>query len=116
MTDKWIEVDPEKVNPPRTESLDGVEVTVLMSPYDIPRALKGEYNEREQRFLIEFRYLGEEDTYEDTPHEHVTLENERRRLGAFPEGDKDGPLLHVRRFNSDGAHCLPHTSLFARTT
>jgi hypothetical protein len=73
LTSKWIEVDPKAVNLPKTEKLDGVEVTVMMSPYDVPQALRGRYDDTSRRFVIEFRYLGEEETRDETHREHVVL-------------------------------------------
>jgi hypothetical protein len=90
LTSKWIEVDPGSVNPPKTEKLDGVEVTVLMSPYDVPQALRGRYDETKKRFAIEFRYLGEEDTRDEVYGEHVVLqlgENSGRLYGIVLDVD-----------------------------
>lgn len=73
MTTKWIEVDPNLVNPPKREKVDGAEVTVLMSPYDIPTALRGYFDEDRDRFVIEFRYLADEDKKKESPRPHITL-------------------------------------------
>jgi hypothetical protein len=94
LTSKWIEVDPQAVNLPRTTKLDGVEVTVMMSPYDVPQALRGEYEEKNKRFVIEFRYLGEEDTRDELYNEHVTL-----RLGKH-SGRLYGIELDVDAMNA----------------
>ena len=60
----WVEVDWEKLNPPRQEQIDGVGVTVYFSPYDMPEAVKGEDNDAKDRFVIRFQYLGGEEPVE----------------------------------------------------
>jgi hypothetical protein len=57
----WVEVDWEKLNQPRSEKINGIEVTVYFSPYDMPEEVKGEYRDTDQRFAIQFRYLGGEE-------------------------------------------------------
>jgi hypothetical protein len=44
-----------------------------MSPYDVPQALRGRYDKAAKRFVIEFRYLGDEDTRDESGGEHVVL-------------------------------------------
>lgn len=90
MTSKWIQVDPGTVNLPKTERLDGVEVTVMMSPYDVPQALRGRYDEKQQRFVVEFRYIGEEKQRDEPYGEHIVLrlgENSGRLYGIVMDVD-----------------------------
>jgi len=63
MTDKkthvWI--NPERLDKfSTTEKCDGIELVVRLSPYDVPRAVSGEYVQPDGLFVIEFQYLGEE--------------------------------------------------------
>lgn len=71
---KWTQVNWEQLNQPRQEEIRDVEVTVYFSPYDMPEAVKGEYDDKTRRFLIQFRYLGGEEPidYRDQD-EHITL-------------------------------------------
>jgi len=69
----WIQVDPSTLAKPTNETLDGIEVTLMTSPYDIPEAFRGFYDRRLERFVIEFKYLAEEPTRRETPHKHVAL-------------------------------------------
>jgi len=90
LTSEWIEVDPSAVNPPKTEELDGVEVTVLMSPYDIPKALRGRYDKSSKRFVIEFHYIGDEATRDEPSEGHLVLrlgKNSGRLYGIILDVD-----------------------------
>lgn len=54
----WVSVDWDELNQPRHEKLNGVDVTVFFSPYDMPEAISGEYDAARKRFVIRFKYLG----------------------------------------------------------
>lgn len=70
----WFQVDWEKLNQPRPGQIKGVEVTVYFSPYDMPEAVKGEYDTVKGRFAIRFRYLGGEEPIEyRDPDEDIQL-------------------------------------------
>jgi len=58
---EWIQVNQKELNVPRTETRNGVEVQVFVSPYDIPEAVRGAYDKRVNRFAIEFKYLADEE-------------------------------------------------------
>lgn len=59
---EWIELDPDILNESTPQLNDnGVEVVVGLSPFDIPEAVRGYMNAQLNRFVIEFRYLGEEE-------------------------------------------------------
>jgi hypothetical protein len=71
---KWVQVDWEKLNQPRQQTINGVEVTVYLSPYDMPEAVKGEYNDAKDRFVVRFQYLGGKEPIEyRSEDEHVQL-------------------------------------------
>jgi len=57
---EWIRVEGGKYNLPRKEILRGVEVNVFMSPYDVPQGVRGEFDEKLNRFQITFEYISEE--------------------------------------------------------
>jgi len=54
----WIQLDPETLNRVTTEHVDGIEISVGMSPYDLPDGVRGRYSKQIDRFVIRFRYLG----------------------------------------------------------
>ncbi|WP_437187611.1 hypothetical protein SH668x_001014 [Planctomicrobium sp. SH668] len=54
----WIQLNPDSLNKVTTESHSGVTVTIGMSPYDLPEAVRGKNQERIGRFVIYFKYLG----------------------------------------------------------
>ncbi len=41
-------------------NVGGMELTVEVSPYSVPKAVVGRYDERKGRFVIEFKYIDEE--------------------------------------------------------
>jgi hypothetical protein len=68
----WLKIDPRQVHvPPEVENVHGVEIQVFVSPYDIPKAIRGEYDKRERRFIIDFDYLDQE-PLKELPEKHVT--------------------------------------------
>ena len=53
---------------------DGVHITLVMSPFDIPEAVRGSYDDESGLFSIEFRYpVMEKKTTRAAGAEHVTL-------------------------------------------
>ena len=57
---EWVRIDAEKLNTSQPQAIRGVDITVRMSPYDKPEAVRGGYDEDLRRFVIEFRYMGDE--------------------------------------------------------
>src|SRR5687767_6301690 len=71
MTD-WVRIDPQALSVASTtrEPGRGVELTITLSPYDIPDGVRGVYDEQRGRYVIEFSYIedepwdyGEQDKY-----------------------------------------------------
>lgn len=60
MSHEWIELDPTELDEPRDVLLDGVPVTLQASPNEVPDGIRGYFDRRLRRFVIEFRYIGEE--------------------------------------------------------
>lgn len=58
--DTWIEVSPQSATASSEETIRGVRVQVFASPHDVPRAVKGHYDDESDKFVITFRYLDEE--------------------------------------------------------
>src|SRR5437870_9940540 len=57
---EWVKLDTTQLNPETHENIRGVDITVVMSTYDVPEAVRGNYDESLKRFVIEFRYIGDE--------------------------------------------------------
>lgn len=70
---EWTWVDPQTIVEPESKSLDGVHITLMMSPYDLPEAVRGFYNSTRERFLIQFKYLSDEPTKAERMGELVSL-------------------------------------------
>lgn len=92
MEKQWISLANEHF-PMEGTSLQGVKVDVLVSPYDIPEAVRGYLDEQQECFVIEFKYISSEPTIERAQDENVTLRVGRNsgRLYAIH--------LDVRKFN-----------------
>lgn len=73
-TIKWIEVDPANFNSNKRKDVDGVKVTIGLSPHDLPEAVGGCYDDQIDRFVIELKYLGSEEEVVPISHENVTLQ------------------------------------------
>jgi hypothetical protein len=69
---EWIPIANLSPRPER-RNLQGVRVDLLVSPYDVPSALRGEYLRDKGCFLIEFKYISNEETYEKPEMENVTV-------------------------------------------
>lgn len=71
---EWIQVDPTAVSPSSLKDVHGVELNVQISPYDVPRQVRGNYDTSLTQFVIEFRYLGDEPLRDQRLDQHVTLQ------------------------------------------
>ena len=58
--DHWIPVQADRYDEPHEVGLED-EVDSFISPYDVPDGIRGTYNQKRKRFVIEFRYLVDED-------------------------------------------------------
>ena len=70
---EWVRLDAEKLNTPQSQAIRGVNITVRMSPYDVPEAVRGYYDEAQRRFVIEFRYIDDEPLQKKQEGAHITL-------------------------------------------
>jgi hypothetical protein len=69
---EWIEVDPTTLVTEKKSTIRGVEVELIVSPYDVPEAVRGHYDESKKRFVIEFKYIGDEGTKKHTHDKNLT--------------------------------------------
>lgn len=56
----WNRLDATKLDLPKKTQSNGIMFEVSLSPYDIPEGFRGRYCEERDRFLIEFKYLANE--------------------------------------------------------
>ena len=73
MSVEWIEVDPVDLADTRTRNVNGVRITFMPSPYDLPDAFRGYYDKALNCFVIEFQYLADEKTENEEHGPYVTL-------------------------------------------
>ena len=70
----WIRLDPIELNPGEITDIQGIEVRMALSPYDVPDAVRGGYNEKSKRFVIQFEYLTDEKKdLRKTGDEHIQV-------------------------------------------
>lgn len=74
---EWILIDPETVEtaPLETSTDEGVTVSVYLSPYDIPEAVRSTYDRHDGTFTLQFKYL------EDEPTKTLKLGRARVQIG-----------------------------------
>jgi len=102
-TSQWLTLDPTEFENDAEQTINGVLFHVSVSPYDMPQAIRGGYDEGTRRFVIEFKYLSREETRTQQVDDHVTLRLGERshRLYAI-EADVeamgvDGVLLRMEK-------------------
>lgn len=71
----WLKLDQSKLARDRAETRTerGVEIRLTLSPYDVPEAVRGYVDEQLKRFVIEFRYIQEEDWMRKEHDAHLGL-------------------------------------------
>ena len=71
----WISLHPEQVSKEmrQTRRQDGVHISVSVSPYDVPDAVRGMFDRSIDRFLIEFRYLSQEEWSRRKHDDYISL-------------------------------------------
>jgi len=74
----WIPVNRGTFEDGKIERFHGVEIKVFISPYDIPEAIGAGYDDKIDRFVIKFRYLSEEPTYEQKQDDVISLKLGKR--------------------------------------
>ena len=50
----WVPLDAAQLSPAKRQRIQGVDITVVMSPYDVPEAVRGQYDEGIHRFGLNF--------------------------------------------------------------
>jgi hypothetical protein len=81
---EWMKLDPDQVDKGRMLRIKGVEINVFLSPHDVPRHVRGYYDDKLDRFVIEFNYLDDEDWKRSSQEPNLSLRlgrNSQRLLG-----------------------------------
>jgi len=96
----WLSIDPGKFSEPEKKTIRGVEINVYPSPYDIPDAIRGYYDNDKEKFIIEFRYIGErhEKLRSDTEDDHLILKA-GKKTGRIYELELDMNALNANAVN-----------------
>ncbi len=91
----WIRVNPHDYDQPHEIGMADVEVNVFISPFEIPRGVRGFYDEARKRFMIEFKYITREPREVDDggPPEIKTLIG--RKTGRILGFEIDVVALHA---------------------
>lgn len=71
-TEKWLTLDQQNLSNAQTENIRGIQINLFVSPYDVPTAVRGRYDESLKKFLIEFKYIADEPLRKET-HGHLAL-------------------------------------------
>lgn len=65
----WIRVKPGNY----LEPIEEVDIGILISPYDIPDGIRGGYDEHLKRFVVEFRYMVDEEYRREDGDDGVSI-------------------------------------------
>lgn len=67
---KWIPVTPSDVNAQKSTLEGGVKIEIHVSPYDMPQAVRGNYDREKRRFVITFKYMTPEEKTTSLPEDN----------------------------------------------
>lgn len=57
---EWIQLTPDEFELSKKRVIRGVQVGVRVSPHNVPKGVRGDFDSKLKRFVIEFKYLDEE--------------------------------------------------------
>jgi hypothetical protein len=84
---EWLEVDLDTEKLKQSRKIRGVVVELLVSPYDVPEAVRGFFDKETNRFAVEFKYIGSG----DEPKKN----NQQDRFLNFRIGENSGRLYRL---------------------
>jgi hypothetical protein len=95
----WLRIDPELIEEKRTETAFGGRTSLSVSPYEIPEAIKGEFDSAAKSIVLEFKYIDDEPciSFKQGPNVTVDLGRNSRRMQRIRLGvaGADRPLESV---------------------
>ena len=72
----WIDVDVNAMNQEVRKDIQGVKVKISFSPYDVPRQYRSYRDTETNNFIVEFKYLLDEETISEKPSADAPFEFE----------------------------------------
>ena len=90
---QWTPVDPKLFPAQLGVRTIQLNVTLSVSPYDVPRAVKGGYDKKKKRFVVEFQYIEEEPLTRKRHDSEITAlvgKNSGRLFGLEIDVEKAG--------------------------
>lgn len=65
----WVEVDESRYND--AKNVPSLVIEMDVSPYDVPHQVRGTFDDKQRKFVIEFRYIDDEEVRQMKLEEHV---------------------------------------------
>jgi len=70
----WIPINPDNVKTvPAPREGAAVHINLFLSPYDVPEAVRGRYDQNRKKFVIDFQYASEEPTRQETVDDKLSI-------------------------------------------
>lgn len=84
INNEWMDIR-EMSTPALTPMKRGVLIELSLSPYDVPEAMRGFYDKKTKRFVIEFRYIDDEPSQivESSEHASFSVGRHTKRIQAI---------------------------------
>jgi hypothetical protein len=89
---KWIEVSQTEVNKPFQKKVKGINVLMMISPFDVPTASRFGMDPQNNQFVVEFKYLASDEPRDLSKYQDGV---------CFEVGKKTGKIFKV---NIDHKH------------
>jgi len=70
---EWMPIDLETDKLSEIKKIRGVDVKLLVSPYDVPRGIRWEFDKEKRIFLVEFRYIGSDEPLKESRQDKYTV-------------------------------------------
>lgn len=83
---KWIQVSQTEVNKPFQKKIKGIDVLMMISPFDVPAASRFWVDPENNNFTVEFKYLASEESRELSKYDDGV---------CFEVGKKTGKIFKV---------------------
>jgi hypothetical protein len=69
----WVPVDIEEIRTKPDSAPNGVKINLFLSPYDVPEATRGRFDDDRKLFVIEFKYISDEPTRRERVDDFVNI-------------------------------------------
>ncbi len=61
----WISINPTEIQKQKSTEVMGINVNVFLPPSHVPNAVRGYFNESHHTFIVEFKYIGDQESLKD---------------------------------------------------